>query len=77
MTITLPATEQLNKIAAEIAEEIINVKDTAFKRNVDLVEGNWGLGEAVVSHPKYKKYAHGQSQLLQRVANLTGMGERS
>jgi hypothetical protein len=75
---TLPATEQLNQIAAEIAEEIINVKaDTAFKRNVDLVEGYWGVGEAVVSHPKYAKYKRGQGELCNAVANIVGMSERS
>lgn len=74
----ITTTEQFNHVAEEIAEEVKQARaDTAFKRNVDLVEGYWNVGRAFISNPQYKKFAKQQGQLFATVAKMTGIGERN
>jgi hypothetical protein len=75
--ITLPDSE-IEKIAQEMAEEIIPVKaQKGFERAVSVAEEHWLIGGVILHHPKYKKFGKQQGKLFATVANMVGMGERS
>jgi hypothetical protein len=67
-------TEQFNHLAEEITAIIAQRK---FSAGMELLEMRHEIGRAILDNPLYEKNKKGQGELLQRVANSVGLGERS
>ena len=70
----LPEPEQLAHLAEEITSIVASRK---FFAGMELLEMRHEIGRAVLDSPLYRKSGKGQGDLLQRVAKMTELGERS
>ena len=72
------APHEIDKIAQAIADRCVPIRaQKGFERSIVNISEYWALGEELATAPEWKKSARGNPDVLQRVAELLGMGERS
>ncbi len=74
----MPAIEKFDYSEAlkRLAEEIKAImEESKFQASELVIKTNHLIGEAIVSHPAYKKGKHGSGEVIKHLALLTGCSE--